>query len=164
MDETRYPVDGAHEPYRGPHWRHERPPGEDGIPPLRLILQGSGWVVELTRSDMVFGRRTDADVRLPLPDVSRLHCQFVHRAGNWHVIDLNSLNGVQVNEVFIREARLRHRDLVRIGGFTFEVDLKGGEATVDLGSAEHHESAEILRSIVEALPRDLEDLPPRRAS
>ena len=74
-------------------------------------------------------------MRLPLPDVSRRHCRFVCEAGRWRVIDLDSLNGVFVNGVMVQQAELRHRDRLRIGGFVFDVDLCGGETTLQLSDA-----------------------------
>ena len=56
--------------------------------PLRLVLKTSGAAVDLTRPDMVLGRHSQADVRLPLPDVSRRHCRFYFLEGAWHVQDL----------------------------------------------------------------------------
>src|SRR5581483_9961191 len=89
---------------------------EDFVP-LRLILQPSGAAVELTQPDVLFGRHSQADVRLPLPDVSRRHCRFLFGQGVWQVIDLNSLNGVFLNGEPVRQATLRPGDLIRIGGF-----------------------------------------------
>ena len=81
---------------------------------------------------MVLGRHSEADVRLPLPDVSRRHCRFVFSAGHWRVIDLGSLNGIYVNGEPVQQAELHHSDTLRIGGFVFEVDLRPGERTVQL--------------------------------
>jgi pSer/pThr/pTyr-binding forkhead associated (FHA) protein len=102
----------------------ERPagPSTDG-PPLRLVLEPSGMVVELTQVDTLIGRHSSADIRLPLPDVSRRHCRILHAAGRWRVVDLNSLNGVFVNDEQVEEAELQHGDRLRIGGFTFAVEV-----------------------------------------
>src|SRR5579872_4263887 len=126
MDETRPPSEAPGLPVQGPHWRTDAAePTPAGFVPLRLLLQPSGPVLELSEPDMVVGRHSDADVRLPLPDVSRWHCRFLCVEGCWQVIDLNSLNGVYVNEEAVQQAALQHGDRVRIGGFTFAVDLSG---------------------------------------
>jgi pSer/pThr/pTyr-binding forkhead associated (FHA) protein len=93
------------------------------------------------------GRHSDADVRLPLPDVSRRHCRFVFTEAGWQVVDLNSLNGVYVNGERVHRAPLRHLDLVRIGSLTFEVNLQAGTETVQLAAGH-----DVLQSIAEALP------------
>jgi pSer/pThr/pTyr-binding forkhead associated (FHA) protein len=114
--------------------------------PLRLRLRPGRLAVELTHSGMVFGRHSSADVRLPLPDVSRRHCRFVCEDGRWQVIDLDSLNGVFVNDAPVRQAELHDGDRVRIGGFVFEVDLSGA-ARADVPDA-----GDVLHSIADALP------------
>jgi pSer/pThr/pTyr-binding forkhead associated (FHA) protein len=88
-----------------------------------LVLQPSGWSIDLSKSEMILGRHMSADVRLPLPDVSRRHCRFACMDGIWHVFDLNSLNGIYVNGEQTRHAILHHRDELRIGGFTFRVEM-----------------------------------------
>ena len=94
--------------------------------PLRLRLRPGPFSVELTRSGLVLGRHSTADVRLPLPDVSRRHCSFIHEDGRWQVVDLGSLNGVFVNDVLVQQAELHDRDTLRIGGFVFDVELRVG--------------------------------------
>jgi pSer/pThr/pTyr-binding forkhead associated (FHA) protein len=79
--------------------------------------------VALIRPDMVVGRHSSVDLRLHLPDVSRRHCRFVFAEGNWQVFDLDSLNGVFVNDEAVDQAVLRQGDQIRIGSYTFEVDL-----------------------------------------
>ena len=150
MDEAYQPADRSPLPLQGPHWH--RGPGPELPPdffPLRLVLQPDGYSVDLTRPEMMIGRHSEADVRLPLPDVSRRHCRFVFAAGRWQVYDLNSLNGVFVNGERVQQATLEHGDQVRIGGFTFEADL-GAVAgkTLDMTGSQ----AGVLRSIVEVLP------------
>jgi pSer/pThr/pTyr-binding forkhead associated (FHA) protein len=120
-------------PFQGPH---RAMPQNDPAPaefvPLRLVLQPGNMAIELTRPDMIVGRHSDADIRLPLPDVSRRHCRFVFGNGTWVVMDLNSLNGVFVNDEPVAHATLKQGDRVRIGGYIFVVDL----------SREHHPVAQ----------------------
>jgi pSer/pThr/pTyr-binding forkhead associated (FHA) protein len=95
--------------------------------PLWLVLEGgAGARVELCRTDNLVGRHSEADVRLPLPDVSRRHCRFVWSPAGWRVIDLDSLNGVFLNDVKVRQAELRPGDRVRLGGFTFRIEFGSG--------------------------------------
>jgi len=153
MDDSQNPAQGSGLP-QGPHFTSALPP----LTPLRLILQPSGMTVELTAPDVLFGRHTEADVRLPLPDVSRQHCRFQFRNGNWQVVDLKSLNGVHVNDARVDQAVLGQGDRVRIGGFTFVVDL---QATAAVGEV-------VSESLTEALfknrGRAITFLPQRRAS
>lgn len=105
-------------------WREPAPlPVPADFYPLRLVLQPSGAMVELTQPDMLIGRHSQADLRLALPEVSRRHCRFLFGQGQWQVIDLNSLNGVFVNGQPIRQTTVSAGDLIRIGGFTFAVEM-----------------------------------------
>jgi pSer/pThr/pTyr-binding forkhead associated (FHA) protein len=87
-----------------------------------LVLQPGTMTIELTTPDMVLGRHSASDIRLPLPDVSRRHCKFVYAAGHWQVIDLHSLNGVWVNDQPVQRAPLYPGDRLQIGGLVFIVD------------------------------------------
>jgi predicted component of type VI protein secretion system len=134
-------------------------PPDDGTPldppagffPLRLQLLPGGLSLELTKPNQLLGRHSQADLRLPLPDVSRRHCRLVFEAGGWHVVDLESLNGVYVNGERVRESALRPGDRLRIGGFTFAVELA---LVVEPPTAAQGDEVRpgVLRSIVEALP------------
>lgn len=121
--------------------------------PLRLVNPAGGLVVRLTRPDMLIGRHRDADVRLPLADVSRRHCRFVFAEGSWQVFDLKSLNGVYLNGERVQQAVLRHRDVLSLGGYSFQVELgrdaASGEETADGPPS----SGAVLKGIAEALPQ-----------
>jgi pSer/pThr/pTyr-binding forkhead associated (FHA) protein len=122
MDETLRP-EGERRPDHLSYWAplaEELPPGFFG---LRLLLQPAGTPLELTRPEVLVGRHSCADVRLPLPDVSRRHCRFVFAGGRWQVFDLQSLNGTYVNDERVEQSDLRAGDRVRLGGFTFLVEL-----------------------------------------
>jgi pSer/pThr/pTyr-binding forkhead associated (FHA) protein len=101
--------------------------------------------VDLTRPDLLLGRHSEADLRMPLPDVSRRHCRFVYSAAGWEVIDVGSLNGVYVNGDRVWRTMLHPGDRLRIGALEFRVE----EVTPD---------ADVLRRIAETLPTD----PPQR--
>ncbi len=115
--------------------------------PLRLSVPADGLSVELTRPDMVLGRHSTSDVRVGLPDVSRRHCRFVYADGRWQVIDLNSLNGVYVNEQRVRQATLDHGDRLRVGAVTFEVEVVEPAPILEM------KRPDVLQSIAEVLPR-----------
>jgi pSer/pThr/pTyr-binding forkhead associated (FHA) protein len=129
---------------------HEGQP--ERFAPLRLVLQPSGMAIDVGRPVVIIGRHSEADVRLPLPDVSRRHCQLVFGEAGWEIIDLNSLNGVRVNTERVLRAFLAHGDMVQIGGFTFAVDLSEPAAGV---APNGH-----VRSILETLSSS----PSRKAS
>ncbi len=129
----------------------QRPVPPDFVP-LRLFLHPGGAMVEVPLRDALVGRHTDTDVRLPLPDVSRHHCRLVWDAGRWQVLDLNSLNGVFVNDRQVRQATLQAGDLLRIGGFVFRVDVSGTATATG------------LHDLLKSLPIPKSSTPRRRAS
>lgn len=131
MDHEHEPTEAAlGSPLPPLRLRSTQPPPPSFVP-LRLALQPGGASVVADKPDVLIGRHTDADVRLPLPDVSRRHCRLLFAEGRWQVIDLNSLNGVHVNGEQVLQAGLDHGDRLKIGGFTFVVDLSGQDRPAD---------------------------------
>jgi predicted component of type VI protein secretion system len=159
MDKATPPTEAYTVPIQGPY----RLP-LTAFRPLKLVLQPGGLAVELTRPDMVIGRHTGVDVRLPLPDVSRRHCRFVYAQGMWQIFDLDSLNGVFVNGERVRQATLHQGDLLGIGGFRLAVEL-GAISSPDSPPAPPLEKdPAILAHLGEALPTLDVDPPQRKAS
>lgn len=157
MDESPKPAEAAAHLYQGPHRADFADPEAVAlVAPLRLTLLPQGPSVELRSSDQVLGRHSDCDFRLPMPDVSRRHCQFVYVDGGWEVIDLNSLNGLFVNGLRVARARLHHRSRIQIGGVTLEVSMPGEPALP--GS----NCNKVLRSISDALPQPTDAAHPER--
>src|SRR2546423_3973024 len=68
---------------KGSHKKTPAPAGRTDFIPMTLVLQPNGLKVELTRPEMLLGRHSGADLRLPMPDVSRRHCRFVFQDGVW---------------------------------------------------------------------------------
>jgi adenylate cyclase len=64
-----------------------------------LIPQGGGDSIPLTRSPLIVGRRETCDICLQFPNVSGKHCELTFKDGFWILRDLNSTNGVMVNEL-----------------------------------------------------------------
>jgi len=119
-----------------------------GFVPLRLVLLPSGVTLELDLPDMTLGRHSGADLRLPLPDVSRRHCRFTWSGGIWTVSDLGSLNGVYVNGQHVERSELAQNDQIGIGGFTFAVDLSYPDAPKVISQA-----SERMQSVIRAVHR-----------
>jgi predicted component of type VI protein secretion system len=149
MDDARRAVEASGLAGSGSH----RAAGPEGLPPhfvpLRLVMRPGAVTVELTQPDMLVGRHSEADVRLPLPDVSRRHCRFVFSDGSWHVRDLKSLNGTFVNDQAVEYTAIFHGDTVRIGGYVFSIDLSGNGGAAEVVGTEEG----VLLSITHALPQ-----------
>jgi pSer/pThr/pTyr-binding forkhead associated (FHA) protein len=106
---------------QSPHRITADVPFETAIAPLRLLVLPEGRAVELLKPAVVVGRHSDVEVRLAYPDVSRRHCRLVFANGLWCVQDLDSLNGVFVNDERMHEATLYEGDRVRVGAATLVV-------------------------------------------
>lgn len=86
-----------------------------------LINRISGKTYPVEGSGAIVGReRANATIVLHDPNVSRSHAQISFDGISWHVRDLNSTNGTQVNDVDIDECILRTGDLITFGLTTLE--------------------------------------------
>ena len=166
MNDCNQPPDGAS--LMVPRVREDARVDGESLPitPLRLVLRPNGPVVEPTRSEMILGRHSEADVRLPLPDVSRRHCRFVYSEGAWQLFDLDSLNGVFVNGCRVQHATLQHGDTVTMGGFVFAVEIDGGakHASAPVFESAQGNGAADQSAAPLPLPSPGTDLPRRKAS
>jgi adenylate cyclase len=103
-----------------------------------LVPQGGGDSIPLTRSPLILGRREACDICLQFPNVSGKHCELVFKDGLWIVHDLDSTNGVWVNDSRLdRGAKkvLHNGDVVSIAGrnYTIRYHETGRASNVDDG-------------------------------
>lgn len=73
----------------------------------------------------IIGRRPESDIRIPLSDVSRQHCEIVIDGAKVRVKDLGSRNGTYVNEKKVEEALLKAGDHMQVGPVHFTVQIDG---------------------------------------
>jgi type II secretory pathway predicted ATPase ExeA len=90
--------------------------------------------IRLNTPRLLLGRHPWNDVQLDHDSVSRYHAMLVREGGHWTVVDLNSTNGIHVNERSVRQQRLQHGDVVRIGRFRLVLN-EGSGPTQTLPSA-----------------------------
>jgi pSer/pThr/pTyr-binding forkhead associated (FHA) protein len=64
---------------------------------------------------------------LRFPNVSAHHCQLTLMNGYWYVRDLQSRNGVKVNDVKVTEKRLDPGDTVAVAKHRFQVQYSPAE-------------------------------------
>jgi adenylate cyclase len=87
-----------------------------------LIPVGGGDTIPLLKPTLVVGRRESCDIVLRFTNVSSNHCQFSLQNGYWYVRDLNSTNGVKVNDVRISaEKRVAPGDNVTIAKHAYRM-------------------------------------------
>jgi adenylate cyclase len=71
-----------------------------------LVPVGGGDLIPLEKRELVVGRKDGCDIVLRFDNVSGRHCRLVLSAGYWYVVDLNSSNGVKVNDVRTKDQRI----------------------------------------------------------
>ncbi len=106
-------------------------PAVAATPRLRRYLIGLdlvGCVHEISSRRVNIGRTRDNDLRIVDPTVSRLHAMLTVRNGEAMVVDANSRNGIFVNGIQVRYARLDDGDLVTFGTVRFRYRV-GSDAT-----------------------------------
>lgn len=107
-------------------------------PRLRRYLIGLdlvGCVHEVAGRRISVGRTRDNDLRIVDPTVSRLHAMLSVRDGEAMLIDANSRNGIFVNGIQVRYAKLDDGDLVTFGTVRFRYRVGGDSEGGVAGSA-----------------------------
>lgn len=79
----------------------------------------------LGSTPLIIGRKPEADIRIPLGEVSRAHCEVRVQGGKILVRDLGSSNGTYVNDQKVTEASLKAGDQMRVGPVQFTVQVDG---------------------------------------
>jgi hypothetical protein len=113
-------------------------PAAAATPRLRRYLIGLdmvGCVHEIAGRRVNIGRTRDNDLRIVDPAVSRLHAMLTVRNGEAMVVDANSRNGIFVNGIQVRYARLDDGDLVTFGTVRFRYRVGSDAAGSATGSA-----------------------------
>jgi adenylate cyclase len=95
-----------------------------------LVPQGGGDAIPLKKKSVLIGRRESCDIVLRFTNVSAHHCQLTVNGGYWYVKDLQSKNGVKVNDIRVTERRLDPGDTLSVAKHVYEVQY----SPVDLGA------------------------------
>ena len=86
------------------------------FPKLTIFSEkGKGTEFELKKPKYICGRIETNDIILDDISVSSNHCELVKRGTTFLIRDLDSTNGVVVNEVSVNEKVLNDNDIVKIG-------------------------------------------------
>ena len=107
-------------------------------PAMRRYLIGVdlvGVAHEITRQRINIGRTLDNDLRIQEPTVSRLHAMLTVRGSEAMVVDANSRNGVFVNGIQVRYAKLEDGDVLTFVTVRFRYRIGGSAAGSAYGAA-----------------------------
>ena len=116
--------------------RMEAPVLVHSEPQVRRYLIGLdtvGSVYEMTLPRINVGRTKDNDLRIVDPTVSRLHAVLKLRGREVWVIDANSCNGVYVNGIQLRYAKLEDGDTLTFGAVRFRYRVGSGASGGEYG-------------------------------
>lgn len=92
---------------------------------------GGGDTITLKKTRLLVGRRESCDITLRFTNVSAHHCELELDGGYWYVNDLNSRNGVKINDVRVFEKRrIDPGDTLSIAKHKFEIQY----SPADLGA------------------------------
>ena len=101
----------------------------------KLILRAEdGSEKEFSLDDsgsVTIGRSPECELPIDDGQASRRHCSVVKLQSGWELADLGSTNGTLLNSVLVKRKKLRHGDIVRIGGTEISFDDPG--STGDAG-------------------------------
>ncbi len=89
----------------------------------RILIWQDGSVVQdvgLHRNAFTIGRGNECDLQLVDLRVSRRHARICRTAEGFLIEDLDSQNGILVNEEMVRQSTLRDRDRIRIPPFLLQ--------------------------------------------
>jgi predicted component of type VI protein secretion system len=98
-----------------------------------LGKNGSNKAFALPKPVTILGRRHDCDLRIPLPIVSRRHCQLTSNGELLKLRDLGSRAGTFVNGKKIDAAKdvsVKPGDYIAIGPLTFVCQVDGKPAKI----------------------------------
>jgi len=98
---------------------------------IRVTKNGEQQTVPLPREHTLIGRLDDCQIRIPIADVSRKHCEVIVKDGSISIKDLGSSNGTYVNQERVDSIPLSAGDLVSVGGLVFVVCVNGEPGDID---------------------------------
>lgn len=95
-----------------------------------LVPVGGGDPIPLVKKWLRVGRRESCDIVLRFANVSAHHCLLMVEEGYWFVKDLNSRNGVKVNDVRLQgemRKRIDPSDIIAIAKHKYELKYSPAE-------------------------------------
>jgi sigma-B regulation protein RsbU (phosphoserine phosphatase) len=125
--------------------------------------EGSEQNYELTADEILIGRKSDADIVLTNPYVSRQHAKLIKGQHGYSLLDLKSTHGTYINGSRIEKHELRGGDRICLGQDQVELLYFAGEAgttTINFPSGvdDLEKSFNQLASILPAKHSDLEKI------
>ncbi len=112
----------------------------------------------LRKNELFVGRRSDSDIVLTDPYVSRRHARLVRQERSYAVIDLNSTHGTFVNGNRVQERVLEAGDKIRMGPGTSEISYLGSQEKEGTGTLNLEQSVLQLSAVLPPVASAASDL------
>ena len=87
-------------------------------------VDDAGVAYEITSPTYRIGRHSSNDLPVPDPSVSRQHAEIRRRGNTFSITDLDSMNGVFVNNKARKHASLSDNDTIELGDVAFKFTLE----------------------------------------
>ena len=87
-------------------------------------VDDAGVAYEITTPTYRIGRHSSNDLPVPDPSVSRQHAEIRRRGNTFSITDLDSMNGVFVNNKARKHANLSDNDSIELGDVAFKFTLE----------------------------------------
>ena len=98
----------------------------------------------LLKKQLLVGRRESCDIVLRFANVSAHHCQIFVNGGYWYVRDLQSRNGVKVNNIHAQEKRIDPGDTLSVAKHNYDLQY----SPADLGAVGPPPAADLPAEIM----------------
>ncbi len=102
---------------------------------VRVKSDGSAKEFPVDRLPAIIGRDEGVRLRIPLPAISRKHCELYDDDGELMVKDLGSANGTYVNGTRSRSSEITPGDVLSVGPIVFVVKIDGRPERIDAKDA-----------------------------
>jgi pSer/pThr/pTyr-binding forkhead associated (FHA) protein len=105
-----------------PDWDHPYLPGGESDSPCLKVYSGplKGKAYPLTKEEYLIGRDPSSDIVVDEKVVSRRHARIVKKLNEYMISDLDSVNGIYINNLKLDKTVLQHGDMIQIGSCLFQ--------------------------------------------
>ncbi len=93
----------------------------------QLVLEYQGKIYPVEKDRFLLGRsKTQADLRLDDPNVSRQHAVIERVGAAWYIVDLGSTNGIQIAGERVARRALMDSDVITITTHVIRCAFRAG--------------------------------------
>jgi pSer/pThr/pTyr-binding forkhead associated (FHA) protein len=100
--------------------------------PARLVAVEDGHTILIDKPILLIGRHPECDVQLESRKISRRHCCIAQVEDYLVVRDLESTNGIRINDQLTLSGKLQEGDTLTIGNLRYQVTWKDPSPSKEL--------------------------------